>query len=63
MTKADTIRLLHAERCSVDEIAAAVGWRRSAVRDFLRHCLIRDRVMRAFRGWRGFPLSELVTSF
>ncbi|WP_372362878.1 hypothetical protein ACCQ10_09285 [Xanthomonas sp. NCPPB 1325] len=36
MTKADTIRLLHAERCSVDEIAAAVGWLRSNVSHFIR---------------------------
>ena len=62
MTKADTIRLLHAERCSVDEIAAAVGWRESAVRDFLRHCLIRDRVARVFRGWRGLPIGPQVVS-
>ncbi|MGX9958550.1 hypothetical protein ACW0US_07190 [Xanthomonas euvesicatoria] len=31
MTKADTIRLLHAERCSVDEIAAAVGYSRKYI--------------------------------
>ncbi|MGS0573481.1 hypothetical protein ACQR5V_21510 [Xanthomonas oryzae pv. oryzicola] len=36
MTKADTIRLLHAEHCSVDEIAAAVSWLRSNVAHFIR---------------------------
>lgn len=62
MTKADTIRLLHAERCSVPEIAAFIGWRESAVRDFLRHGLIRDRMTRVFRSWRGFPIGPQVTS-
>lgn len=36
MSKAATIRLLHAERCSVSEIAAAVRWRPCNVRWFIR---------------------------
>lgn len=36
MTKAASIRLLYAERCSVPEIAAAVGWAARNVRWFLR---------------------------
>lgn len=36
MTKTDTIRLLHAERCSLDEIAAATGMPRRNVAFFIR---------------------------
>ncbi len=36
MTKHDTIHVLHAERCSVAEIAAAVGWPARDVRRFIR---------------------------
>lgn len=36
MTKSATVRLLHAERCSVAEIAAVVGWDRCDVRRFIR---------------------------
>ncbi len=36
MTKSETIRLLHAERCSVDEIAAAISWKSRNVRWFIR---------------------------
>jgi len=36
MTKADTIRTLWNERCSVAEIAAAVGWLPCNVRFFIR---------------------------
>lgn len=63
MTKADTIRLLHAERCSVDEIAAAVGWTKRAVREFIRTSLIKGRVDRVFCSWRGYPLGSTVISF
>ncbi|GHH53080.1 hypothetical protein [[Pseudomonas] boreopolis] len=62
MTKADTIRLLYSERCSISEIAAAVGWRESAVQNFLRHGLIRSRLQRVFVGWRGMPISHVVMS-
>lgn len=36
MTKAATIRLLHAERCSISEIAAAVHMARRNVAFFIR---------------------------
>ncbi|WP_265350074.1 MULTISPECIES: hypothetical protein [Stenotrophomonas] len=36
MSKASTVRLLHAERCSVAEIAAVVGWKLCDVRWFIR---------------------------
>lgn len=36
MSKAATIRLLHAERCSVPEIAAALHWPACDVRRFIR---------------------------
>jgi hypothetical protein len=36
MSKAATVRLLHAERCSVAEIAAVVGWKLCDVRWFIR---------------------------
>ncbi|RLK56256.1 hypothetical protein BCL79_0639 [Stenotrophomonas rhizophila] len=36
MSKASAIRLLHAERCSVDEIAAAVHMARRNVAWFIR---------------------------
>lgn len=62
MTKADTVRLLSAERCSVAEIAAAVGWKPSVVQDFLRDRLVRSTVNRAFVGWRGNPISHRVMS-
>lgn len=36
MSQADTVRLLHAERCSLDEIAAAVRMPRRNVAWFIR---------------------------
>lgn len=62
MTKSDTVRLLHSERCSVSEIAAAVDWKPAVVQDFLRDKLIRASVNRAFIGWRGFPVGTRVVS-
>lgn len=43
MSKAATVRLLHAERCSVAEIAAVVGWLPCNVRWFLRTWVGDDR--------------------
>lgn len=36
MSQADTVRLLHAERCSLDEISAAVRMPRRNVAWFIR---------------------------
>ncbi len=42
MSKHDTVRLLHAERCSVEEIALAVNWRPCNVRWFIRNWIDTD---------------------
>ncbi len=63
MSKSEVIRTLHNERCSLEEIAAAVGWKRESVENFLRYKLIANKVQRGFIGWRGNPLSHRVVSF
>lgn len=42
MSKADTVRLLHAERCSIPEIAMAVHWLPCNVRWFIRNWISDD---------------------
>lgn len=42
MSKHDTVRLLHAERCSIVEIALAVNWRPCNVRWFIRNWIDTD---------------------
>lgn len=42
MSKHDTVRLLHSERCSVAEIALAVNWRPCNVRWFIRNWIDTD---------------------
>ncbi|WP_258015706.1 hypothetical protein [Stenotrophomonas maltophilia] len=42
MSKHDTVRLLHAERCSVAEIALAVNLRPCNVRWFIRNWIDTD---------------------
>ena len=63
MSKADVIRTLYSERCSLDEIAAAVGWERKTIQNFLRTKLIASKLQREFIGWRGNPLSHRIVSF
>lgn len=63
MTKSDVVRTLHNERCSLDEIAAVVGWERKTIQNFLHTKLIASRTQREFIGWRGNPLSHRVVSF
>ncbi|MGE8279057.1 MAG: hypothetical protein ACN6O2_01360 [Stenotrophomonas sp.] len=63
MSKADVIRTLHNERCSLDEIAAVVGWKRKTIQTFLRTKLIANKTQREFIGWRGNPLSHRIVSF
>jgi len=64
MTKAETIRFLTSERCSVQEIALAVGYSERIIR--LRmdkpRPLVEQRIPWAFRGWRGTPISDYVVS-
>lgn len=64
MNKAETIRFLHSERCSPEEIAAVVGYRESIIRLRLAkpRLLVEERIPAAFRGWRGYPLSDKVMS-
>jgi len=42
VSKHDTVRLLHAERCSVAEISLAVGWLPCNVRWFIRNWIDAD---------------------
>lgn len=64
MTKAQTIRFLTSERCSVQEIALAVGYSERIIK--LRidkpRPLADQRIPWAFRGWRGTPISDYVVS-
>lgn len=64
MTKAETIRLLASERCSVSEIALAVGYSERIIK--LRmdkpRPLVEQRIPWAFNGWRGWPISDKVVS-
>ncbi len=68
MTKAEAIRLLNSERCSVMEIALAVDTHESNVRAFIRHgtwpktawCARNRR--HVFNAWRGWPISDKVVS-
>jgi transposase len=64
MTKAETIRILHAERCSVSEIALAVGYKEKVIKVRLARPrpLAKDRISWAFNGWRGWPISDKVVS-
>lgn len=65
MNKAETIRFLHAERCSPSEIALAVGKSEKIIKLKLAkpRPLAHERIPQAFRGWRGYPLSDRVVSF
>lgn len=65
MTKAETIRLLTAERCSPSEIALAVGYSEKVIKLRLAKPkpLAEQRIPWAFRGWRGTPISDYVVSF
>ncbi len=49
MSKAATIRLLHAERCSLDEIQAAVG----CLRQYIVECLGLEDYQRRRPGFAG----------
>lgn len=64
MTKAETIRVLKSERCSVQEIALAVGYSERIIK--LRmdkpRPLAEQRIPWAFHGWRGTPISDYVVS-
>lgn len=64
MSKAETIRLLHSERCSVQEIALAVGYSERIIKLRLAkpRLLADQRIPWAFRGWRGCPISDKVVS-
>ncbi len=64
MNKAQLIRFLQAERCSVSEIALAVGYTEWVVRLRITRpkVLAADRVPDAIKGWRGYPLSDKVMS-
>lgn len=73
MTKAETIRYLESERCSVSEIALAVGRKERCIKEFLRYgmwpktyykILHRSGVMKKadFNSWRGWPISDKVVS-
>lgn len=65
MNKAETIRFLTSERCSVPEIALAVGYSERIIKLRLAkpRLLADDRIPAAFRGWRGYPLSDKVAAF
>lgn len=65
MNKSETIRLLHAERCSPAEIALAVGKSEKIIKLKLAkpRPLAHERIPQAFRGWRGNPLGPKVQSF
>ncbi len=65
MTKAETIRFLNSERCSVPEIALAVGYSERIIKLRLAkpRPLAEQRIPWAFRGWRGWPISDKVVSF
>ncbi len=64
MSKAETIRFLASERCSVSEIALAVGYSERIIK--LRmdkpRPLVEQRIPWAFNGWRGWPISDKVVS-
>ena len=68
MAKTELIRMLAAERCSREEMAAAANCRLDYVDKALRWDFDRrrrgrgGRINRAFMGWRGVPLSHRVTS-
>ena len=64
MNKAGTIRLLSAERCSISEIALAVGYSERIIKLRLAkpRPLAEQRIPLAFRGWRGTAISDHVVS-
>ena len=64
ITKAETIRFLASERCSVQEIALAVGYSERIINLRLAkpRPLAEQRIPLAFRGWRGTPISDYVVS-
>mgnify|MGYP000992391511 CR=1 FL=1 len=64
MTKAETIRFLSSERCSVPEIALAVGYSERIIKLRLAkpRPLAHQRIPWAFRAWRGWPISDKVVS-
>ncbi len=63
MSKADFIRMLYSERCSISEIALAVGYAEWIVKTRIIRDKVYGRIPRAFNGWRGVPLSDKVVSF
>lgn len=63
MSKAEVIRLLYSERCSISEIALAVGYAEWIVKTRIIRDKVHGRIPRAFNGWRGVPLSDKVVSF
>lgn len=64
MTKAETIRLLSSEGCSAIEIALAVGYSEAIIKLRLAkpRQLAHERIPRAFRSWRGWPIGDRVMS-
>lgn len=73
ITKAETIRYLASERCSVPEIALAVGRKERCIKEFLRYgmwpktyynMLHRSGVMKKseFNSWRGWQIGNKVIS-
>lgn len=64
MNKSQAIRFLAGERCSVSEIALAVGYKEKVIRLRLAKpkALKSERIDLAFRGWRGNPISDKVVS-
>lgn len=69
MNKAETIRFLHSERCSISEIALAVDSDEWNVERFIRHNAWPNVAFKVthrhktFNSWRGWPLSSKVKSF
>jgi hypothetical protein len=64
VTKAETIRMLALERCSVSEIALAVGYSERIIKLRLANPrpLAEQRIPWAFRSWRGTKISDRVVS-
>ena len=58
MNKAETIRFLHAERCSPAEIALAVGWHVEDVIDWME-----GPSMRKVRAWRTGEMKPGQTAY
>ena len=63
MSKANLIRMLYSERCSISEIALAVGYAEWIVKTRIIRDKVYGRIPRAFNGWRGVTLSDKVVSF